>query len=52
MGYVQQYFRRAQNQLGLTDIGKAAIKEMMRLGMIIDVDHMSDHSVRYADAGQ
>ena len=34
-----------QNQLGLTDIGRAAIKEMMRLGMIIDVDHMSDHSV-------
>lgn len=34
-----------QNQLGLTDIGKVAIKEMMRLGMIIDVDHMSDHSV-------
>lgn len=34
-----------QNQLGLTDLGKAAIKEMMRLGMIIDVDHMSDHSV-------
>ena len=34
-----------QNQLGLTEIGKAAIKEMMRLGMIIDVDHMSDHSV-------
>lgn len=34
-----------QNQLGLTDLGKSAIREMMRLGMIIDVDHMSDHSV-------
>ena len=34
-----------QNQLGLTDLGKTAITEMMRLGMIIDIDHMSDHSV-------
>jgi microsomal dipeptidase-like Zn-dependent dipeptidase len=34
-----------QNQLGLTDLGKVAIKEMMRLGMVIDIDHMSDHSV-------
>lgn len=34
-----------QNQLGLTSLGVVAIKEMMRLGMIIDVDHMSDHSV-------
>ncbi|MGC4100044.1 membrane dipeptidase [Ferruginibacter sp.] len=34
-----------QNQLGLTDLGRFAIKEMMRLGMIVDIDHMSDHSV-------
>ena len=30
------------NQKGLTPIGEVAIKEMMRLGMIIDIDHMSD----------
>jgi microsomal dipeptidase-like Zn-dependent dipeptidase len=34
-----------QNQLGLTPLGEFAIKEMMKLGMIIDVDHMSDKSV-------
>jgi microsomal dipeptidase-like Zn-dependent dipeptidase len=37
-----------QNQLGLTPLGEVAIKEMMRLGMIIDVDHMSDNSVTAA----
>jgi microsomal dipeptidase-like Zn-dependent dipeptidase len=30
------------NQRGLTPIGEVAIKEMMRLGMIIDIDHMSE----------
>lgn len=30
------------NERGLTPIGEVAIKEMMRLGMIIDIDHMSD----------
>ncbi len=34
-----------QNSLGLTSLGIIAIKEMMKLGMIIDIDHMSDHSV-------
>jgi microsomal dipeptidase-like Zn-dependent dipeptidase len=34
-----------QNQLGLTTLGDFAIKEMMKLGMIIDVDHMSDSAV-------
>lgn len=34
-----------QNQLGLTDLGKFAVRQMMKLGMIIDIDHMSDHSV-------
>lgn len=33
------------NKRGLTPIGEVAIKEMMRLGMIIDVDHMSDRAV-------
>lgn len=30
---------------GLTPIGKIAVKEMMRQGMLIDVDHMSEASV-------
>jgi microsomal dipeptidase-like Zn-dependent dipeptidase len=30
-----------KNKLGLTPIGVVAIKEMMRLGMLIDIDHMS-----------
>ena len=30
---------------GLTPIGKFAVQEMMRLGMLIDVDHMSQASV-------
>lgn len=33
------------NKRGLTPTGELAIKEMMRLGMIIDVDHMSDKAV-------
>jgi microsomal dipeptidase-like Zn-dependent dipeptidase len=34
-----------QNRQGLTSIGQFAIKEMMKLGIVIDIDHMSDHSV-------
>jgi microsomal dipeptidase-like Zn-dependent dipeptidase len=30
------------NQRGLQSIGEVAIKEMMRLGMFVDIDHMSD----------
>jgi len=30
------------NTRGLTPIGEVAIQEMMRLGMFIDIDHMSD----------
>ncbi|MEO5944920.1 MAG: membrane dipeptidase [Ferruginibacter sp.] len=33
------------NHQGLTPLGEFAITEMMRLGMIIDVDHMSEKSV-------
>jgi hypothetical protein len=32
------------NNKGLTSIGKFAVKEMMKLGMMIDIDHMSDLS--------
>ena len=32
------------NTKGLTDLGKFAVKEMMKLGMLIDIDHMSDKS--------
>lgn len=34
------------NAKGLTPLGKVAIREMMKLGMIMDVDHMSERSMR------
>jgi len=34
-----------RNRKGLTPIGRAAITEMMKLGMIIDLDHMSERAV-------
>lgn len=33
------------NTAGLTELGRSAITKMMGLGMIIDVDHMSDESI-------
>jgi hypothetical protein len=33
-----------QNRKGLTNEGKIAINEMMKRGMLIDIDHMSDAS--------
>lgn len=36
------------NRQGLTPLGEFAIKEMMKLGMIIDVDHMSEKTVSKA----
>jgi hypothetical protein len=33
------------NSRGLSDLGIVAIQEMMRLGMMIDIDHMSDKTV-------
>jgi len=36
------------NNLGLTTLGRFAIKEMMKLGMMIDVDHMSQRSLEGA----
>jgi len=36
------------NSPGLTELGRAAIQEMMRQGMILDVDHMSQASVNDA----
>ncbi len=29
------------NQRPLTELGRFALREMMRLGMMIDIDHMS-----------
>lgn len=37
-----------RNTKGLTPFGRVAIKEMMRLGMIIDIDHMSHLSAEEA----
>jgi len=34
------------NNLGLTPLGRFAIQEMMRMGFMIDVDHMSDFAVK------
>ena len=34
-----------RNALGLTDLGTNAVREMMRRGMMIDIDHMSQHMV-------
>lgn len=34
-----------RNSLGLTDMGKRAVDEMMARGMLIDVDHMSEFAV-------
>lgn len=34
-----------KNRLGLTPLGEFAIKEMMKRGMIIDLDHMSDRAI-------
>jgi hypothetical protein len=43
-----------KNSLGLTQSGIVAIKEMMRLGMLIDIDHMSqaaaDQALQLANA--
>lgn len=36
------------NMLGLSAAGQAAIVQMMRHGMLIDIDHMSNNSVRMA----
>lgn len=33
------------NMMGLTRMGRTAIQEMMRLGMMIDIDHMSERTV-------
>jgi microsomal dipeptidase-like Zn-dependent dipeptidase len=37
-----------ENQHGLTRLGEFAIKEMMRRGMLIDIDHMSQKSANRA----
>lgn len=34
-----------QNHLGLTRLGRVALEEMMDLGMMIDIDHMSTRTV-------
>ncbi len=34
-----------KNKLGLTPLGQFALSEMMKKGMIVDIDHMSDKAV-------
>lgn len=34
-----------RNKRGLTPLGESALKSMMRLGLLIDIDHMSQHTV-------
>lgn len=34
-----------RNKRGLTPLGEAAIRGLMKLGMLIDIDHMSQHTV-------
>ncbi len=36
------------NRHGLSPIGKFAVREMMKLGMIVDIDHMSEKAVNDA----
>lgn len=36
------------NSQGLSPLGEVALKEMMRLGMLIDIDHMSDSAAEKA----
>lgn len=33
------------HKLGLTDVGRAAVQAMMSLGMVVDMDHMSDLAI-------
>ena len=33
-----------RNRMGLTRMGRVAVESMMRRGMMIDIDHMSDHT--------
>ena len=40
--------KNGRNATGLTLFGRTAIRAMMKLGMIIDVDHMSDRAVNSA----
>ncbi len=37
--------RGHKNKLGLTDMGRRALYELMTRGMLIDIDHMSDKAV-------
>ena len=34
-----------RNALGLTDVGREGITHLMNMGMIIDIDHMSDNAI-------
>ena len=34
-----------RNARGLTDLGAFAVQEMMKLGIMLDVDHMSEHTL-------
>lgn len=39
--HIDPPFTGHQNTNGLSDLGRVAVDEMMRLGMMIDIDHMS-----------